>query len=65
MFCGDETGGLVVDIGAYNSRFGFSGEDTPKSVFNSVRGRLKVLNTQPCRALTGGNSTTPARNDPP
>lgn len=43
MFCGDETGGLVVDIGAYNSRFGFSGEDTPKSVFNSVRGKLKVL----------------------
>jgi hypothetical protein len=37
MYGGDETGGLVVDIGSANARFGWAGEDVPKSVFSSVR----------------------------
>lgn len=37
MFCGDETGAVVVDVGSSNARFGWSGEDTPKCVFSSVR----------------------------
>jgi len=39
MYGGDETGGLVVDIGSYNARFGWAGEDVPKAVFSSVRRR--------------------------
>jgi len=32
----DETGALVVDVGACSARFGWAGEDAPKSVFSSV-----------------------------
>ncbi|KJE89114.1 BAF53b [Capsaspora owczarzaki ATCC 30864] len=38
MFGGDEVGALVLDIGSATTRFGFAGEDTPKSVFPSVVG---------------------------
>jgi hypothetical protein len=33
----DETGGIVIDVGAANARFGFAGDDMPKAVFSSVR----------------------------
>jgi actin-related protein len=30
LYSGDETGGLVVDIGSHSSKFGFAGEDCPR-----------------------------------
>lgn len=32
----DEMGGVVIDVGGANTRFGFAGEDMPKAVFSSV-----------------------------
>jgi len=32
----DEMGGVVIDVGGANARFGFAGEDMPKAVFSSV-----------------------------
>jgi actin-related protein len=33
----DEVSSLVYDIGAFNSRVGYSGEDCPKCVMQSVK----------------------------
>jgi actin-related protein len=38
MYGGDEISSLVFDIGSFNSRFGYSGEDTPKYVFQTQVG---------------------------
>lgn len=38
MYCGDETGSFVGDIGSHLSRFGYGGEDTPKYVVPSYVG---------------------------
>ena len=35
MYCGDETGSFIGDVGSKNSRFGYGGEDNPKLVFPS------------------------------
>ncbi|KAI2509834.1 actin [Fragilaria crotonensis] len=32
MYCGDETGAFIGDIGSHTSRFGYGGEDHPKHV---------------------------------
>ncbi|CAB9513851.1 Actin (Fragment) [Seminavis robusta] len=32
MYCGDETGSFIGDIGSHTSRFGYGGEDNPKFV---------------------------------
>ena len=42
MFCGDDTGALVMEVGCANSRFGFAGDDMPKAVFSSVSARLHL-----------------------
>ena len=36
MYGGDETGGLVLDIGSSTAKVGFAGEETPKGVFPSI-----------------------------
>lgn len=41
MYGGDEVSSLVFDIGSFNSRFGYSGEDTPRFVFQSQIGLTK------------------------
>lgn len=35
MYCGDETGAFIGDIGSHSSRFGYGGEDNPKYVVPS------------------------------
>lgn len=35
MYCGDETGSFVGEVGTHSSRFGYGGEDTPKVVLPS------------------------------
>lgn len=42
MYGGDEVGSLVFDIGSFNSRFGYSGEDTPRYVFESHIGVSQI-----------------------
>jgi actin-related protein len=37
MFCGDETGGVVIDVGNYTCKFGYAGDDVPKAIFPGVR----------------------------
>jgi actin-related protein len=37
MFGGDETGAIVIDAGSYSSKFGYGGDDAPKSIFLTVR----------------------------
>eukprot|EP01029_Cantina_marsupialis_P028907 TRINITY_DN778161_c0_g1_i1.p1 TRINITY_DN778161_c0_g1~~TRINITY_DN778161_c0_g1_i1.p1 ORF type:complete len:407 (-),score=92.11 TRINITY_DN778161_c0_g1_i1:124-1311(-) len=46
MYCGDEVGAIVVDIGAQNARFGFGGEDIPKHCFSSTAGHLVDVDGQ-------------------
>jgi actin-related protein len=35
MYCGDETGAFIGDVGSHTSRFGYGGEDNPKYVVPS------------------------------
>ena len=35
MYCGDETGAFIGDVGCHNSRFGYGGEDNPKHIVPS------------------------------
>lgn len=35
MYCGDETGAFIGDVGSSTSRFGYGGEDNPKHVVSS------------------------------
>ena len=35
MYCGDETGSFIGDVGSHSSRFGYGGEDCPKYVVPS------------------------------
>lgn len=37
MYCGDETGAFIGDIGSHTSRFGYGGEDNPKYVVPSYQ----------------------------
>lgn len=37
MFCGDDTGGVVVDVGAHACKFGYAGDDVPRAIFPGVR----------------------------
>jgi actin-related protein len=32
MYCGDETGSFIGEIGSHACRFGYGGEDNPKMV---------------------------------
>ncbi|KAL9188572.1 hypothetical protein ACHAXT_006950 [Thalassiosira profunda] len=36
MYCGDETGAFIGDVGSHTSRFGYGGEDCPKVVVPSA-----------------------------
>ncbi|KAL7483472.1 hypothetical protein ACHAW6_009123 [Cyclotella cf. meneghiniana] len=36
MYCGDETGAYIGDVGSHTSRFGYGGEDCPKVVLPSA-----------------------------
>ena len=36
MYCGDETGAVIGDVGSHTARFGYGGEDCPKVVINSA-----------------------------
>ena len=36
MFCGDDTGGVVIDVGSYSAKFGYAGDDVPKAIFSGV-----------------------------
>ena len=38
MYCGDDVSSVVFDIGSYQVRSGYSGEDVPRSVLPSVVG---------------------------
>jgi len=37
MYCGDETGAFIGEIGSHTSRFGYGGEDNPKYVVPSYK----------------------------
>ena len=37
--CADEVNALVIDIGGYQCKAGYAGEDAPKVVFGTVRMR--------------------------
>jgi actin-related protein len=38
MYCGDDVSSVVFDIGSFQVRAGYSGEDVPRSVLPSVVG---------------------------
>jgi actin-like protein 6A len=40
MYCGDDVSSVVFDIGNFEMRAGYSGEDTPRSVIPSQVGVL-------------------------
>ncbi|KAL3779635.1 hypothetical protein ACHAWO_011199 [Cyclotella atomus] len=44
MYCGDETGAVIGDIGSHTSRFGYGGEDCPKVVIPSAAYRHHPTN---------------------
>ncbi len=39
----DEVNAIVLDLGSYQVKAGYAGEDTPKYIFPSVRQRLKMV----------------------
>jgi len=45
---------VVADVGSHTSKFGFSGEDTPKSTFTSVRRPRRGAGNAPAWALNRG-----------
>ena len=45
MYCGDETGSFVGDLGSSTSRFGYGGEDAPKYVVPSFCAGQRVLSS--------------------
>jgi len=38
MYCGDDVSSVVFDIGQYNVRSGYSGEDVPRNILPSMVG---------------------------
>ena len=58
MYCGDETGAFIGDVGSETARFGFGGEDAPKCCVSSA-----VYSSSPSRS----NYTAPVSllNPPP
>eukprot|EP00027_Filamoeba_sp_ATCC50430_P000612 CAMPEP_0168544418 /NCGR_PEP_ID=MMETSP0413-20121227/2410_1 /TAXON_ID=136452 /ORGANISM="Filamoeba nolandi, Strain NC-AS-23-1" /LENGTH=441 /DNA_ID=CAMNT_0008574439 /DNA_START=21 /DNA_END=1346 /DNA_ORIENTATION=+ len=38
MYGGDEVSAIVLDVGSYNTRAGYAGEETPKCIFPSIVG---------------------------
>lgn len=45
MYSGDETGGLVADVGSHTSKFGFAGEDCPRLVRRTRKGSGSALSS--------------------
>jgi len=41
MYCGDDVSSVVLDIGSYQTRAGYSGEDCPRSILPSVVGVME------------------------
>lgn len=41
MYCGDDVSSVVLDIGSYQTRAGYSGEDCPRSILPSTVGVVK------------------------
>ena len=48
MWIADEVNALVIDIGAYQCKAGYAGEDTPRAVFGTV---LHPPGLRPCQVL--------------
>lgn len=48
MYSGDETGAVVVDAGSYSCKFGYAGDDLPKSVFPGVRCAVRRVFVRLC-----------------
>lgn len=46
MYCGDETGSFIGDIGSCTSRFGYGGEDNPKYVVPSYMAENETTNVR-------------------
>ncbi|KAF0697924.1 Aste57867_11421 [Aphanomyces stellatus] len=44
MYCGDEVGAFVGDVGSLTAKFGYAGEDTPNVVFPSCMGVRPATN---------------------
>ena len=49
MYCGDETGSFIGEIGSHTCRFGYGGEDNPKMVM-------------PSYVVTPSSSSSPSNN---
>jgi len=47
MYCGDDVSSCVLDIGHYETRAGYSGEDQPRSVMPSIVGTYDHTVTMP------------------
>ena len=41
MYCGDDVSAAIIDLGHYETRAGYSGDDSPKSVIPSCIGAFK------------------------
>jgi len=42
MYCGDDVSSVVIDMGSYQTRFGYSGEDCPRCVIPSMGGQIST-----------------------
>ena len=57
MYCGDETGSFIGDVGSHSCRFGYGGEDNPKMVVPSyVNMQTKTLLQSCLKPLNVGGS---------
>ena len=67
MYCGDETGSFIGEIGSHTCRFGYGGEDNPKltmpSYVVSDRGGQPGTDRPPRRRMSRPSSLRPLRDE--
>lgn len=55
MYCGDETGAFIGDVGSHSARFGYGGEDCPKVVVPSAVYRRSSEDVGSGKPIKGNN----------
>lgn len=56
MYCGDDVSSIVFDIGSFNVRAGYSGEDCPRIVIPSQVGVLPEVDVDGDHAMANGDN---------
>eukprot|EP00879_Flechtneria_rotunda_P015145 GHRR01015828.1.p2 GENE.GHRR01015828.1~~GHRR01015828.1.p2 ORF type:complete len:105 (+),score=45.95 GHRR01015828.1:334-648(+) len=53
IYGGDEVNAVVLDLGTWQTKAGYAGDDTPKAVFPSLAGEVAGCGTADCMEVDG------------